>query len=94
MAQKANAEASTLVRAFDQAGQICHYERAADVVAFFSSAAAGGLRNAVGADYAEVWLQRGERIICDFRARGGNDRDQRGLSSVWIADQAHVSEKF
>ena len=44
-------------------------EGAAYVVALFSSAAAGGLRNAVGADYAEVWLERGERVVGDLRPR-------------------------
>src|SRR5207302_732145 len=92
VAQKANAESSTFVRALDQAGQIGYNESATDVVAFFSGTAAGGLRHAVGADDAEIWLERSERIICDFWARSGNDGDQRGLSSIRVADQTHIGK--
>src|SRR5580704_1836049 len=39
-------------------------------------------------------LQRGERVSRDFRARGGDARNQRGFSRVGKADQANVRQKL
>src|SRR6266404_9362281 len=61
--QEANTKTGAFVRTFDQAGQIGHNEGPADVVAFFSGSAAGGLRNAVGADATEIGLKSSEWIV-------------------------------
>ena len=76
-----------LVRAFDQARQIGDDEGAAELSAFASGAA-------VGVHHAEIWLQRGKRIVGDFRPRRGDHRNQRGLSRIGEAHQAHVSQQF
>src|ERR1700747_1443962 len=92
--QKANAEARAFVRALNQARQIGYNEGASDVVAFFSGAAAGGLRNAIGADDTKIWLKRSERIVGNFRARSGNHRNQRGLAGGGIPDKTHIRKQF
>jgi len=94
MTQETDAEAGAFVRAFDQAGQVGNDEGAADIVAFFAGAAAGRLRHAIGADNTEIRLERGERIICNFWTRRGNDGNQRGLAGIWKTDQANISEQF
>jgi len=43
-------------------------------------------------DDSDLRMQRGERIRRDFRARAGNGREQRGLASVRIADEADFSD--
>ena len=87
MLQKANAEASALVRSFDEARKIGDDEGAAE----FGAVAAGA---AVGVDDAEIWFERGERIVGDFGACGGDDGDERGFSCVGKTDEADIGEKF
>jgi len=52
------------------------------------------LRNAVGADDAEIRFERSERIVGDFGARGRDDGNQRGLASIGKTDQADIGEQF
>ena len=85
--QEADAEAGTLMRAFDEAGKIGDDEGAAE----FGAVAAGA---AVGVDDAEIRFERGERIVGDFGARGGDDGDERGFSCVGKTDEADIGEKF
>ena len=66
-------------------GQVGDDEGAAEFAAFATGAA-------VGVDHAEIGFERGERIIRDFRARGGNHRNQRGFAGVGETDQADVGE--
>ena len=73
--QKTDAEARAFVRAFDEAGEIRHDERAAEL-----SARVPG--TSVGVDDAEVRFERREGIIGDLGARCGNDGDERGFSGV------------
>src|SRR4029077_18928377 len=89
-----DAEAGAFVCALDQAGQVGNDECAANIVAFFASATAGRLRHAVGADHAEIRLERGEGIICNFWTRRGNDGNQRGFAGIWKTDQADISKQF
>ena len=85
--QEANAEPSALVCAFDEAGKIGDDEGAAE----FGAVAAGA---AVGVDDAEIRFERGERIVGDFGARGGDDGDERGSSGVGKTDEADIGEEF
>src|SRR5579872_7303267 len=87
VAQKPDAEARALVRAFDQSWQIRHDEGAAQFASFLS-------RSAVCIHHAKIRFERGERIVGDFRARRGNHRDERGLACVRKAHQAGVCEQF
>ena len=64
--------------AFNQAGDIGHHE----AVVF------------VHAHHAQIRVQRGERIIGHFRARGGHGANQRGFARVRHAEQAHVRQHF
>src|SRR5262249_30055330 len=63
MPQELNAQASTSVRAFYQSRNI------SDDVTIF-------MRHLADSHYAEIWLQCGERIICDLRPGGRNTRNQ------------------
>jgi hypothetical protein len=82
MAQKSRAQPRSLVRAFNQAGQIGYHEAAADA-----------RPRSVRGDDAEMRLKRGERIIRNFRARGGDARNQRGFSCVGQANQSYVGQQ-
>ena len=62
MTEEANAEAGAFVRAFDEAGEISDDKGAAKLGAVPAGAA-------VRIDDAEIRLERGERIVGDFRAR-------------------------
>lgn len=46
------------------------------------------------ADDAEVGRKRGEVIVGHLGTRGRDTREQRGLSDVRIADEAHVRQHF
>jgi hypothetical protein len=77
VAKKAVAEAGALMRAFNQAGEIGDYERAAE----FATCAAGavscraGSREAVSIDDAQIRFECSERIIRNFGPRGRDDGD-------------------
>ncbi len=85
--QKADAQPHAGMRAFDQAGQIGDDERAPAHVPTFS-------RSAVGGNHAEARLERGKRIIGDFRTRRGNARNQRGFARVRKTHQTHVGQQL
>jgi len=86
--QKSDAQARAGMRAFDQAGQVCHHERAS--AALFRRLS----RSAVRGNDAEAGLERRERIIRNFRMRCGNSRNERGFSHVWKSHQADVGEQL
>ena len=71
-------EAVAFVRALDQPGDVCDDEAA--IVA--------------QRDDAQVWHERGERIVGDLRARGGDPRDQRGLAGVGESNQTHIRDQL
>ncbi len=64
--QEAVTQAGTLGGAFDQTGHVDHHERFVNP----------------HANHAQLRFERRERIIGDFRAGGGNDREQGRLASV------------
>jgi hypothetical protein len=78
VAQKAIAETRTLMRPFDQSGNINHHE---------------GLKF-VDAHDAQLRFERRERIVGDFGTRRGNDREQRRLSGVRQSDDAAIREQL
>ena len=78
VAQELDAQARARVRAFDEAGQVGHHE-AAEIVQL---------------DHAQIGFERGEGVIGDLGAGGGNARDQRGFSGVGKADQADISQQL
>src|SRR5580692_6723518 len=84
MLQETRAEADAFMRAFDQSGNIGHNKRAA----------MAGRGIGVGGNHAEMRLQRRERIRCDFGARRGNARNQRGFSGVRETDEAYIRQQF
>src|SRR4051812_14724629 len=77
MTEEAVADPCSLVRAFDQPGNIGEHELAA-LVAYD----------------AEVWMQRGERILGDLRLGGGDERKQRRLAGVGQADDADIGDQL
>src|SRR5580704_1993600 len=87
VAEETDAQAGAQMRAFDEAREISDDKRAAE----FGAVAAGA---AVGIDDAEIWFERGERIICDFRTRGGNYGNQGGFARVWEAYETDIGEKL
>jgi len=87
VAEEANTEAGAFMCAFNEAGEIGHDKSAAKLGAVPASAA-------VGIDDAEVGLERGERIVGNFRACSRDHRDQSGFSGVRKTDQADIREKF
>src|SRR5580693_9590545 len=75
------------MRALDKAREIGDDKRAAE----FGAVATGA---AVGIDDAQIWRERGKRIICDFRTRGRNYGNQGGFACVWEAYETDIGEKF
>jgi hypothetical protein len=51
-------------------------------------------RTITGLHNTQIRLQRGERIICDFRLRGGETRDQRRFSRIGEPDQPDVGQQL
>src|SRR5271168_2399719 len=80
--QEAYAQAGAFVGAFDQAGQIRDDKAAADARA-----------RAVHGNDAQVRFERGERIVGNLGASGGDAGNERGLAGVGQADEAHVCEQ-
>jgi len=85
--KETNAEAGAEVRAFDESGQIGDDKRAAELGAVATGAA-------VGIDDAEIGVERGERLFCDFWTRCGNHGNQCGLTRVRETNQPNIGEKF
>src|SRR5438552_5846925 len=85
--EETDAEARAQVRAFDQAGKISNDKSASELRAVPTGAA-------VGIDDAEVGFERGERIVRNLGARGGNHGNQRRLADVGKTNQANIGEKF
>ena len=75
------------MRAFDKAGQIGNDERAAE----FGAVPAGPT---VGIDDTEIWLERGERIVRNFRTCRRDYGNQGRFTRIRETDQADVGEKF
>ena len=75
------------MRAFDKARKIGDDKGAAE----FGAVASGA---AVGIDDAEIGLERGERIVGDFRARCRNYGNQRGFAGIRETDEADIGEQF
>src|ERR1019366_6382693 len=46
------------------------------------------------ANNAEARLERGKRIVGNFRTRRGNTRNERGLAHIRKADQAHIRQQL
>ena len=78
VAQEVVAEARTVRRALDDAGNVRHHEAHA----------------LVDIHDAEVGVERGEVVVGDLRPRLGNDREQRRFADVGEADEAHVREQL
>src|SRR5271169_4973888 len=87
VAEKTDAEAGAKMRAFNESGQIGDDKRAAEFRAMTASAT-------VGIDDAEIGHERGERIIGDFGACGGNYRNKCGFACVRVTHQANIGEQF
>jgi hypothetical protein len=78
VAQKAIAETGTLMRPFDQSGDVDHHE---------------GLKF-VDAHDAQLRFERRERIVGNFGTGRGNDREQRRLSGVRQSDDSAIREQL
>ena len=78
VAQEVVAEARTVRRALDDAGNVRHDEAHA----------------LVDVHDAEVGVERGEVVVGDLRPRLGNDREQRRFADIREADQPHVREQL
>src|SRR5262245_17141901 len=78
MPKKLMAETEATVRALDKTGDVGHDETA--IVA--------------QSDNAEVWGQRRERVISNFRPSRGNPRDERRLTGIGKPDESDVGEQF
>src|SRR5437016_1094198 len=87
VAEETDAEARAQVCPFDQAGKISHDKSASELRAV-PAGPAGGIND------AEVGFERGERIVRDLGARGGNNGNQRRLADVGKTNQANIGEKF
>ncbi len=75
------------MRAFDEAGQIGDDKGAAKFSAVATSAA-------IRIDYAEIWFEGCERIVGDFRTRGGNYGNQSGLAGVRETNETNIGQEF
>src|SRR5207253_3876716 len=74
-------------------------EFVSEAVAFMSAFdEAGNVGNneclIINADDAEVWNERGERIVGDFRFRGADHRDQRRFARVRQSNDADVGDQL
>src|SRR5690606_3552515 len=76
--EEADAEATPLARALDDAGDVRHHERAV----------------VTEVDHPEVRLERRERVVRDLRLRGRERRDQRALPRVRETDESDVGEEL
>src|SRR3546814_1974994 len=72
------AQAGAVRRALDQAGDVGDHEAAARL----------------DADHAQVRIQRGERVVGDFRRRRGHGADESALAGVGEAKQADVGQQL
>src|ERR1700686_4503269 len=75
------------MRAFNEAGKIGDHKSAAQLGAVPTGAA-------VGVDDPEIGLQRGKRVVGDFRARSRDDGNQSGLASIGVTHETDIGEKF
>src|SRR5713226_4726540 len=87
MAEKANTKARAQVRSFDEAGKIGDHERAAQLCAVPASAT-------VSVNDTQTRFQRGKGIVCNFRARRRNNRNQSRLAGIWKSHQADIGQEF
>src|ERR1700722_11854334 len=87
VAEETDTESGAQMRAFDEPGQIGYDKCAAQ----FGAVATGA---AVGVDDAEIWVERGERIVGDFRSRRRNYGNQGGFACVWEAYEADIGEQL
>src|SRR5438552_17080219 len=87
VAEETDTEARAQMCPFDEAGKIGDDKRASEFRAVRTGAG-------VGIDDAEVGFERGERIVRNLGARGGNHGNQRRLADVGKTNQANIGEKF
>ena len=85
VAEEANAEAGAFMRTLDESGEISDDKGTAELCAV----AAG---TAIGIDDPEIGLQRGERVVGDFRSRRGNHGNQCRFARIGKTDEPDVSE--
>src|SRR5690348_5782283 len=83
MLEEARAEARALVSAFDETRNVGDYK----------GTACTGRGIWISGNNAEMRFESGEWIRRNLRARGGNPRDQSGLSGVGKADEPNVREE-
>ena len=88
VAKETDAESHAGVRTFNQSGQIGD-DKSTSAVSFRRFP-----RRSVGGNHAEARLKRRERIIGDFRMRGRDSGNQRGLARVRKADQTHIGQQL
>ena len=78
MTQKTIAQSRSLVRAFDQPGNVCHDE-GAEVAQIHNS---------------QMRFQRCEWIVGNLRPGSGNRRDECRLARIRKSHQANIGEQF
>src|SRR5215203_2767228 len=72
------AQARASMRTFDQSGYIGNYK----------------CTKVAKINHAEMWFQRGERIVSNLRTSSGHSRDERRLSGIWKTNQSDVSQQL
>src|SRR6185369_6919111 len=78
MSQKPIAQARAGMRSLNQSRYIGDYEGA----------------KVTEVDDTQMWLQSGERIVCDLRTRCGHSRDKRRLARVWKTHETDIREQL
>ena len=78
VAEEAVTEAGAFVGAFDQAGDVGYDE----------------LLGVAEADDAELGVERGEGVVGDLGAGGGDDGEEGALASVREADEADIGDEL
>jgi hypothetical protein len=78
--QKLCAQSGAFVRALDQAGDVGDDE--ADLILVADD------------NHSQIWLQRGEGVVGDFRACRRDARDQRGFANIRKPNEANICEEL
>ena len=76
MTQEQMAQASAIRGAFNESGHIGHHKTL--------------LR--ADAHHAQIGVQSGERVVCNFGARIGNGGNECGLACIGHAQQSHIGQ--
>src|SRR5579872_1666387 len=88
MPQKTDAESDAGVRAFDKSRKIGD-DKCAPTTSLGRFA-----QSAICGNYAESRLKCREWIVCNFRMRSRDARNQRGFPGVREAHQPHIGQQF